>query len=295
MRCEKHLTASFKVAYKEPVYRALFLGVTCWLQVACAFADIPKSVDVPEGCFIAGSDRAEREYAYQLDAAAYGHTRTRDGNWYEFERARTKACTASYSITTTPITNAQYLKFVQATGHSTPDVDQNTWQDYGLVHPYQRTRKYAWHNGAPPVGRQDHPVVLVSYRDAQAYARWLSTETGRSWQLPDELQWERAVRGTDGNIFPWGMLFNKHNLNSHDGGPFDTMPVGEKSVPGPFGLLDGAGQVFEWILTPNAKKAWVKGGSWDDRGCGVCRPAARHSRPKDLKHILIGFRLVRLP
>ena len=43
----------------------------------------------------------------------------------------------------------------------------------------------------------------------------------------------------------------------------------------------------------NAKRAWVKGGSWDDKGCGVCRPAARHSRPIELKHILIGFRLVK--
>ncbi|MCH7865658.1 MAG: SUMF1/EgtB/PvdO family nonheme iron enzyme, partial [Proteobacteria bacterium] len=51
--------------------------------------------------------------------------------------------------------------------------------------------------------------------------------------------------------------------------------------------------VFEWTSTPAGKGRFlVKGGSWDDKGCGVCRPAARHSRPKDLKHILIGFRLV---
>ena len=61
----------------------------------------------------------------------------------------------------------------------------------------------------------------------------------------------------------------------------------------PFGLLDGAGQVFEWTSTPKGKSRYlVKGGSWDDKGCGVCRPAARHGRPKYIKHILIGFRLV---
>ena len=65
-----------------------------------------------------------------------------------------------------------------------------------------------------------------------------------------------------------------------------------------FGLLDAAGQVFEWTATPSphgpaGARYLVKGGSWDDKGCGVCRPAARHSRPRALKHILIGFRLVR--
>ena len=54
-----------------------------------------------------------------------------------------------------------------------------------------------------------------------------------------------------------------------------------------------AGQVFEWTETPAGKgRSIVKGGSWDDKGCGVCRPAAGHSRPDTIKHILIGFRLV---
>jgi formylglycine-generating enzyme required for sulfatase activity len=84
-------------------------------------------------------------------------------------------------------------------------------------------------------------------------------------------------------------------LNSADSGPFDTLPVGTFSNgASPFGTLDAAGQVFEWTATrAGSGRAMVKGGSWDDKGCGVCRPAARHSRPLALKHILIGFRLVR--
>ena len=57
-------------------------------------------------------------------------------------------------------------------------------------------------------------------------------------------------------------------------------------------MLDAAGQVFEWTATGDGRYE-VKGGSWDDRGCGVCRPATAHMRPEDLRHILIGFRLVR--
>ena len=61
----------------------------------------------------------------------------------------------------------------------------------------------------------------------------------------------------------------------------------------PYGLLDAAGQVFEWTASPgNPGRFLVKGGSWDDSGCGICRPAARHGRPADIKHILVGFRLV---
>jgi len=61
-------------------------------------------------------------------------------------------------------------------------------------------------------------------------------------------------------------------------------------------MLDAAGQVFEWTATSVGRGRFiVKGGSWDDKGCGICRPAARHSRPAGLKHILIGFRLGHIP
>ena len=113
--------------------------------------------------------------------------------------------------------------------------------------------------------------------------------------MPDELEWEKAARGTDGRYFPWGNAFDASLLNSHDAGPFDTVPVGRyPSGASPYGLLDAAGQVFEWTETVGGTRRYiVKGGSWDDKGCGVCRPAARDSRPADIKHILIGFRLVR--
>ncbi len=73
------------------------------------------------------------------------------------------------------------------------------------------------------------------------------------------------------------------------------MPVGSYPAgKSPFGILDAAGQVFEWTATgASGARFIVKGGSWDDKGYGVCRPAARHARPAAIKHILIGFRLVR--
>ena len=261
----------------------------------------PELVAVPAGPYVRGSDRAEREAAYLLDEAAYGHNRTRTRKWYENEPARQAAELPAFEITRGPITNAQYAAFVTATGHRVPDVDPATWRGYGLIHPYQRTRRHAWTGGAIPPGRDDHPVVLVSHGDARAYAAWLSEVTGRRWRLPSEAEWEKAARGPEGRRFPWGRTWHPARLNSHDLGPFDTTPVGAYPAgASPYGLLDAAGQVYEWTATPMVgatgagagERFIVKGGSWDDSGCGVCRPAARHGRPAALKHILIGFRLV---
>ena len=255
----------------------------------------PDTVIIPAGPYLSGSDQRERETAYILDEEAYQHHMTRRQRWYERERELGTIRTDAFAITRTPITNGQYSMFITATGHRPPDVDEPTWTGYGLVHPFARTRRHAWRDARPPPGRENHPVVLVSYADAVAYAQWLSHTTGQRWQLPTESQWEKAMRGTDGRLFPWGNDFDPKRLNSHDAGPFDTIPVATYPTgASPFGVLDGAGQVFEWIRKPGlSERAWVKGGSWDDKGCGACRPAARHTRPIGIKHILIGFRLVR--
>ncbi len=274
--------------------RAVIAGAALLAAGGAAAFEPPETAAVAAGAFIAGSDAAEREAAYRLDEAAYGHSVTRRQGWYDSERERGALRLPAYRISVTPVTNAHYAAFVSETGHRAPDVDAETWEGYGLIHPYARTRRHAWAGGRPPEGREAHPVVLVSHGDAEAYAAWLSARTGRVWRLPTELEWEKAARGADGRSFPWGDAFLPERLNSHDNGPFDTLPVGRfPEGASPFGLLDAAGQVFEWTATGAAPGRFlVKGGSWDDSGCGVCRPAARHSRPAALKHILIGFRLV---
>ncbi len=251
-------------------------------------------IRIPAGSFITGSDRAEREAAYKLDEAAYGHSRTRDRRWYENERDRKTLKTGAYRIMRTLVTNRQYADFVAATGEPAPNVSKPEWQGYGLIHPYERTRRHAWLGGTPPAGRNDHPVVMVSWDSAARYARWLAAKTGLNWQLPTEEQWEKAARGTDGRRFPWGESFDPTRLNSHDNGPFDTVSVdAHPNGASPYGMLDAAGQVYEWTRSTYTQDRYVvKGGSWDDSGCGICRPAARHTRPRHLKHILVGFRLV---
>ena len=256
---------------------------------------LPHTLSIPKGGFLAGSSAEERELAYQLDEAAYGHSRTRDQGWYDRERPLSQVETDAFSIMQTPVTNENYAQFIDATGRTAPDVDEATWKSYRLVHPYERTRRFAWADGRPPKGREEHPVVLVNHDDALAYAAWFSGVTGETWRLPTEIEWEKAARGLGASTFPWGNEWDPEALNSHDLGPFDTEPVGSYlHGASPFDMLDAAGQVFEWTASPgNTGRFLVKGGSWDDKGCGVCRPAARHARPADLKHILVGFRLVK--
>ena len=253
---------------------------------------IPDIVEIPAGWFFQGSDGIERQYAYQIDEQVYGHDVSRRNRWYDVEVDKWRIYLPDYFIMKTAVTNDQYAAFIGDTGRDAPDISEEDWESLGLIYGYDATRPFAWKNGEPPRGKGNHPVVLVSWRDEHDYARWLSEKTGKKWRLPEEIYWEKAVRGPDGIFYPWGNIYDPLQLNSADRGPFDTVPVGQFE-PGPYGLYDGAGQVFEWTATSSqAGYRIVKGGSWDDRGCGVCRPAARHGRPEHMQHILIGFRLM---
>ena len=75
----------------------------------------------------------------------------------------------------------------------------------------------------------DHPVVCVSWNDVVAYARWLAKTTGQRWRLPSEAEWEKAARGTDGRIYPWGDTFDKARCNTNESGIGTTTPVGQLS------------------------------------------------------------------
>jgi formylglycine-generating enzyme required for sulfatase activity len=234
---------------------------------------VPETIVIAAGVFVRGSDRAEREAAYRLDAIAYGHSITRKYKWYESEFARRRVETLAFEITRTLITNAHYAAFIQATGHRSPNFDRQTWQGYGVVHPYNRTRRHVWRGKTPPPGREFHPVVLVYHADARAY---VSRKTRRRWRLPSEIEWEKAARGTDGGRFPKGHKFDPKKESSADNGPFDTVPV-ELYPAGasPFGLLDSAGQVFEWT-----SPCQTKAGLSSKVGRGTVKDAAFAVRPR---------------
>lgn len=232
-----------------------------------------------------GSTREEREYAYQLDKEA-----TRAYGWYEKETRRT-AETRPYCIDRYPATNAQYKTFVDDTGHRVPHISANAYRRQGfLVHPYSEVEKFLWRDDFFPSGQESHPVVLVSVEDAQAYCAWKGNKMGRRYRLPTEEEWEKAARGTDGKIFPWGNEWNPDYLNSGSRFGFTTPVSRFPQGRSPYGIYNMVGNVFEWTTTPWDEKNFVlKGCSWDDLP-GTCRPAMRHGRPAETRHILIGFR-----
>lgn len=252
-----------------------------------AFANETHQILIPAGTFIMGSDRAEKEYGYTLDESR-NSSASRRYRWFENEAQETKSL-PDYYIDRNLVSNKDYSAFINATQHSAPHVDKTTWQNYKLIHPYSTAKKYLWHNNQIPEGRIDHPVVLVDQHSAQAYCAW------RGARLPSEAEWEKAARGANGNYFPWGNQFDPTKLNSADDGPFDTASINHyNNGASPYGVLNMAGMVFEWTSTvcpsdnrPNA--SIVKGGSWDDFP-GVTRSAAKHCRPNNLKHVLVGFR-----
>jgi formylglycine-generating enzyme required for sulfatase activity len=100
---------------------------------------------------------------------------------------------------------------------------------------------------ADQLAKLDHPVVCVLWQDALAYAAWMVKLTGQPWRLPTEAEWEKAARGSDGRIYPWGNHWDNTRANTFDGGPLATTPVRHyPSGASPYGAQDMAGNVWEW-------------------------------------------------
>jgi formylglycine-generating enzyme required for sulfatase activity len=171
----------------------------------------PEMILIPAGVFLMGSDS------------------TRDDQTHPREGPQHALHLPDYYIARTPVTNAQYRAFVQAAGHCSPD---------------------HWRDGRPPAGKGDHPVVHVSWYDALAYCDWLSAATGKTYCLPSEAQWEKAARGEGGRVYPWGDRWDPQRCNTKEGGIGDTTPVwAYPDGASPYGLLDIAGNVYEWTAS----------------------------------------------
>ena len=91
-------------------------------------------------------------------------------------------------------------------------------------------------------------MANVSWYDVVTYCRWLSKVTGKPYRLPSEAEWEKAARGSEGWIYPWGNEWDEKLCNSLEGGKGGTSPVGMYSPAGdsPYDCADMAGNVWEW-------------------------------------------------
>lgn len=135
-----------------------------------------------------------------------------------------------FSLARFPVTNAQFAAFVDGTGYTPP-----------AGHPEPELFLSHWAEGRPPRGKEDHPVVWVSFLDALHYCRWAGLT------LPTEWQWEKAARGPDGRPFPWGDAPPHRFPGLANVLSDDTDPVGAHSrVRTAYGCEDLVGNVSEW-------------------------------------------------
>ncbi|MFQ5696722.1 MAG: formylglycine-generating enzyme family protein [Myxococcota bacterium] len=272
------LRIALRIMTGLPVNLALAMGLAPACQHPPGRGHASR-VAVRAGSYLLGSRPSERALGYALSGPG-----VRQQGWYDaWEQEPHTVELGSFQIDRTPVTHRAYADFVARTGHAPPDISPEDYARQGfLVHPYREVEPYRWLAGAPPGDRLDDPVVLVSLRDAEAYCAWSG---GR---LPGEQEWEAACTGSEHRIFPWGDAWRAGTaqVEADRTAPVTAHPEGGT----PEGVLDLAGNVFEWTASEfSPGRAALRSCSWDDSP-GACRCAFRHGRPADSRHILIGFR-----
>jgi formylglycine-generating enzyme required for sulfatase activity len=251
------------------------------ISTQVAEADGMVQVYVPAGEFIMGSSRIADPQAMEEELPQ--HTVHLDAYW----------------IDRTEVTNAQYALCVSDAGACPEPADRSSLTRGG----YYGNSEYAL-----------YPVVYVSWSQAAAYCAW----AGR--RLPSEAEWEKAARGPEGRIYPWGNIFDGARTNycdincvdswkdnRYDDGYSDTSPVGDfPDGASVYGALDMAGNVYEWVadwygpysrssqVNPRGPDAGlehiIRGGSWGDDAVHVRAAVRSHIPRADYWTNYIGFR-----
>lgn len=259
------LSNSMSVQSKELSAKSTAIGSTTLLRAGVSLAD-----PLPEG----GTGPR------MIYLAGGNFTMGTDRHWVPKNEQPARAVRVkSFYLSEHEVTFRDYDKFVRATGRVAP-LDQG------------------W-------GRDQRPVINVSWHDAQAYTQWLSKKTGHRYRLPSEAEWEYGIAGGFQGIYWWGnglepgreVCFNCGTI--WDG--TKTAPVASTTA-NPFGLYDMGGNVMEWVsdcveLSTDAADCTlrsVRGGAFNKPDDTV-RTTARRALASDLTYPMVGFRLVREP
>ncbi len=186
---------------------------------------------IPAGEFEMGGDADQAFTICQEIFDPYSYIGKCKSSWFEDEEPIHTVYLDDYYIDKFEVTNADYQVCVEDGECNLPDKTYSSTREEYFGNP-----EYA-----------DYPVIYVNWHNAQTYCAW------RGARLPTEAEWEKAARGTDGRIYPWGSNFDGRlgnfcgpkgeNIDGHT----DTVPVG--SYPegaSPYGVLDMSGNVFEW-------------------------------------------------
>jgi formylglycine-generating enzyme required for sulfatase activity len=216
------------------------------------------------------------------------------------------------------VTVGEFRQFIEATGYQTEaekGYGCRVASKHGLLE--SNARDANWRNPYFPI-QDNQPVVCVSWSDALAYTQWLSTQTGQTYRLPSEAQWEYAARAGKETVFWWRNNIGKNWANCNGcSSEWDNKiaPIGS-FMASPFGLYDTTGNVWEWVAdpwhsrykaAPSDGSVWeeggnrcvrvIRGGAWNEKPQNM-RVAYRYGRsfPEgsvDSRRVNLGFRVVR--
>ncbi len=285
----RHIGLLFVIACTTVCYNISFADLDTEAKKALSTIEW---ISIPEGEFLMGSTKAQADTAY-TDAKL--RSSLLEKHTFDAETPQHTVYLSAFQISRYEITNAQYRIFINATGRPSP----------------------RGHNGADTWKMEDfngdkQPVVGVTWFDAQAFAEWIGGS------LPTEAQWERAARGTQARMYPWGNAPPKARQHANFARRYNkTTPVGQFSEGfSPNGIADLAGNVWEWCLdeydlalySQDSNKTRrnplnlrfrdvlrarvIRGGAWDV-GSTFLRSSLRFKYyPLDSTHT-IGFRVVR--
>jgi len=209
---------------------------------------------------------------------------------------------AAFRMMRHEVTNADFARFADASGHVT-DPERKGW-GWVWTDRWRKVEGADWRHPAGPEsvieGLAEHPVVQVSQRDAAAFCAF------HGLRLPGDAEWEYAARGTDRRRYPWGdeapEQAGRRRANfgtvkccapdDSDGyaktAPVDRYPAGAS----PFGLLDMAGNVWEWTADEHPAEPGefaIRGGGWGNNPYCL-RVSYRHANPPDFGLDMVGFR-----
>lgn len=177
-----------------------------------------EMIRIPHGSFLMGSSEEQIQKAIQDGA---------DKTWIQDEHPQHSVELFEYFIAKYPVTNQEFQVFIRETKNNSP---------------------LGWQGNDYPDGKGDHPVVNVSWEEAVCFCDWLKQKTGKQYRLPTEAEWEKAARGTDGRIWPWGNEFNPSFANTLEAKIKDTTRINRFSPYGdsPYGCTDMIGNIWEW-------------------------------------------------
>ncbi|MFL5803318.1 MAG: SUMF1/EgtB/PvdO family nonheme iron enzyme, partial [Roseiflexaceae bacterium] len=277
----------------------------------------PALVPIAGGRFVIGSTREEIQRAGRSYERAYlergDPMKAREArNWPNDEGNDQQLTLAAFAINRYLVTNAQYALFIADDGY---DSARPWWQGARKrwLHTTSHTAPRDW-----PERKHlpNHPIVGITWYEAQAFCQWLSQHRsynpqGHTYRLPNEAEWEYAVRGAERRFYPWGMQAPDIVHANFGGRHHDTTPVGcFLAGATPEGIYDLAGNVWEWtssVYRPypyrvtNARDRsddvsgetfTVRGGCWRSPAA-LLRASHRHYYPPSHYDRNLGFRLIR--